>query len=176
MYPLFRTIGVTAFALLASSPLAVHDWRVRTLSHKLFLLIRVFSFVLICNSSSAFAFEAFGFVSGMSEASAEKSASNLGRVKWYGKSLTVQAQDHPDHGYLFNFCEGRLYEAGQTFPSNFDQMANFIDATIQEYGQPFSVSTQGGMGGQGFVRPINLYWTVGTKDYLRVCNFKPPTQ
>lgn len=116
----------------------------------------------------ASALEAYGFVQGMSPSQVELAASNLGIAKWFGKTLIVQVQDAQRHSYTFNFCDEQLYEVAQTFPSNFDQMAGFVDQTLRQYGQPIGLSAMGGMGSAGFVRPINFYWKIGEKDYLRL--------
>ena len=127
--------------------------------------------ILLASSvAGAQAVEAFGFSTGQSPQQVEKIASdlNLGVAKWFGKSLLVQAQDSQTHSYLFNFCGERLYSVWQTFPPNFDRMAGFVDQAVQRYGQPIIVSAVGGMGANGYVRPINLYWKIGPKDFLRV--------
>jgi hypothetical protein len=121
-------------------------------------------------ADAADAVEAFGFKQGLLPRQVEQGAQayNLGVAKWFGKTLIVQAQDSQAHSYMFNFCNEQLYEITQNFPSNFERMADFVDQTIKQYGQPVIVSATGGMGIAGFVRPINLYWKIGEKDYLRL--------
>ena len=133
---------------------------------------RSFATIAFCllSARSANALEAFGFASGQSPQQVEAAANgySLGIAKWFGKTLLVQGQDSQAHSYMFNFCNEHLYEITQDFPANFEKMAGFVDQTIQTYGQPVLVSATGGMDVNGFVRPLNLYWKIGAKDYLRV--------
>ncbi len=124
----------------------------------------------LLSAGSANALEAFGFSSGQSPQQVEAAANgySIGIAKWFGKTLIVQSQDSQAHSYMFNFCNGHLYEITQNFPANFEKMASFVDQVIQTNGQPVYVSATGGMGANGFVRPLNLYWKIGAKDYLRV--------
>ena len=113
---------------------------------------------------------AFGFTSGMSRQAVETEVKvmNLGVGKMFGGTLTVQGQDNYHHAYLFNFCNDKLYEVSQQFPANFEQMASFVDSTLQKYGQPLIVSATGGMTSAGFVRPLNIYWKLDDSTYMRL--------
>ena len=124
----------------------------------------------LLSAGTANALEAFGFVSGQSPQKVEATANGLGLgvARWFGKTLLVQGQDAQAHSYMFNFCNERLYEITQNFPVNFEKMTGFVDQTIQSYGQPVLVSAAGGMSASGFARPLNLYWKIGARDYLRV--------
>lgn len=126
--------------------------------------------VLLLMCRTAFAESPFGFTFGMSKQAVEQATlkMELGASKWLGETLLVQAQDDSRHSYLFNFCEGRLYEVSQAFPRSHERMANFVDDSISKYGQPMFVSAIGAMTQDGFLRPINFYWRVASKTYLRL--------
>lgn len=117
------------------------------------------------------AINAFGFTPGMSKQAVEAAATSmgLGVPKWVGHSFLVQGQDNYYHEWLFNFCNDKLYEVSQGFPTNFDQIANFVEASLREHGQPLFVSATGAMLSGGFVRPVNLYWKLDAgAAYLRL--------
>ena len=92
----------------------------------------------------------------------------LGTTRWVGGSLIIQAQDDPRHSYLLNFCQEKLYSVSQTFPNSFDKMAGFVEISVRDYGQPVIVSAYGVMTDKGFLRPINLYWKIDNKTYVRL--------
>jgi len=112
----------------------------------------------------------FGFKFGMTKQATENAATamGLGVSKWLGATLIVQAQDDPRHSYMFNFCQDKLFEVSQNFPLEFRKMADIVDDSIRQYGQPVFVSAQGAMTQNGFLRPINLYWKIDEASYVRL--------
>lgn len=124
--------------------------------------------VAAIGSSSAFAIEPFGFQFGASQQAVEKAITDrgIGTPSWFGKTLRVQANS--GQFYMFNFCKGELVEVTGIFPPNFDQMANIVDSSITSYGQPVFVSAVAGMADEGPIRPINIYWKVDEKTFLRL--------
>lgn len=127
-------------------------------------------FAVSAVTGPALAENPFGFRFGMSRFDVEKSIGlfGLGSTTFIGKTLMVQAADHPQHRYMFNFCEDKLYEASQIFPTNFEQTASFIDASVRSYGQPIYVSAPGSMGSSGFFWMTNLYWKIDVSSYVRL--------
>jgi hypothetical protein len=125
---------------------------------------------LLINSTLAMAVDPFGFAFGMTPSAAEKLVNSvgMGSTRWLGKSLMVQGQDDPNHSYLVNFCENKLFSVMQSLPGNFDRMASFVDDSIRDYGQPMYVSARGSMTPNGYIRPINLYWKIGADEYVRL--------
>jgi hypothetical protein len=119
-------------------------------------------------SSPALAIEPFGFQFGASQQAVEKAITDrgIGAPSWLGKTLRVQATS--GQFYMFNFCQGQLVEVTGMFPPNFDQMANIVDSSITSYGQPVLVSAVAGMADAGPLRPINIYWKVDEKTFLRL--------
>jgi hypothetical protein len=97
----------------------------------------------------------------------------LGDIQWMGKSsdpsLVVKKPDNSF--FVFNFCNDSLFDVGQSFPRNFEKLSSFVDMTIKKFGQPMHVNALGGMGENGFVRPINMYWKLNEKDFLRIMQF-----
>jgi hypothetical protein len=126
--------------------------------------------VAVAASAPAHAAPGFGFTPDVTKQGVEAAAAalNLGAAKWFGASYLVQGQDNYYHSWIFNFCNDKLYEVSQQFPANFEQMANFVDTSIQQYGQPIIVSAMGGMGQGGFIRPLNLYWKIDGSTYMRL--------
>jgi hypothetical protein len=130
--------------------------------------VAVLVFVAVSEKSAAV--EPFGFRFGMSQKAVEGAVDQrgIGPPSWLGRTLRVQAVDSPHILYMFNFCGNELVEISGHFPQDFDQMANVVDESVKTYGQPWLVSAQGGMTDSGFLRPINLYWKIDKKTFMRL--------
>ena len=136
---------------------------------RLIYIVVLSGFIMILSLGSAF--EAFGFKSGISEKEVESNIKNyaLGDLHRVGNSFVVNKSDNSS--FVFNFCDNSLYDVAQSFPANFEKLSSFVDMTIKKFGQPMHVSALGGMGTNGFVRPINMYWKLNEKDFLRILQF-----
>lgn len=123
---------------------------------------------LTATTATAIAIEPLGFRFGMSPDAVLESVKQrgMGETRWFGRTLRVQGANEQD--YMFNFCQEQLYEIAATYRLNFDAMANIVDSSIKTYGQPWYVSADGAMTDNGFLRPINLYWKIDDKSFMRL--------
>jgi hypothetical protein len=142
----------------------------KSLSFVLFLLLGCFSLV-----NQAVAFNVLGVETGASPDVVENQIRKmgLGNISWGEgsgafKTLYSQQNDIQNTVNSYGFCNNKLVQVQSTKATKFDQLANFIDETIKQYGQPSKVSAGVKVFGWGNSGKVTMQWKLGSTDIMTI--------